>query len=128
MYLLELFRYAVRVTTSVEPGTTLNLFGPGWLLALKYNRALRDSGNTYQVDDLTEMYFNTTFVQIGEVGRVVNKFRKFSLAHLRRAIPENEEQSVDGVGFSRTVGTNYGGKGLHTSCQQKISENTRTWN
>jgi hypothetical protein len=44
-----------------------------------------------------EVNFNFALVKIGVVGRVVDELAELALTHLRGAIPEHEEQSIDRV-------------------------------
>jgi hypothetical protein len=95
VYLLELFLYAVRVTTMSDFGTTSNSSRPGC------TERKPDKGPQtvfpYQIDDLTEVHFDTAVVEVFVIGGVVNELGELPLTHLGCSPAENKEESVDSV-------------------------------
>lgn len=58
---------------------------------------------TDQINDLPEVHLDATLIKIGETGRVMYELGELALPHLGSAIPEDEQQGVDGVGFTGTI-------------------------
>jgi hypothetical protein len=62
------------------------------------------SEGTYEVDNLAEMNFYTTFIQVRILCRVVDELLEFSLAHLQCMVIKHKEECINCVRFSGTIG------------------------
>lgn len=67
----------------------------------------------HQINNFSKMHLDAAFVEIWVTGGVVDELRKFALAHLRRAVAEDEEESVDSVRLARTIRTDDGRERLY---------------
>ena len=68
--------------------------------------------DTHQVDDLSEMNFDRTFVKVGVIRRVMDELGKLALPHLGGAVSKYEQKGIDRVGLPRAIRSHDGRKRL----------------
>jgi hypothetical protein len=66
---------------SCEPGTISNASGPGCNQNDIYIKRDIVANEADQINDLTEVDLDATFLQIGVTCRIVNELRKLALPH-----------------------------------------------
>ena len=68
--------------------------------------------DTHQVDDLSEVNFDRTFIKVGKIRRVMDELGKFALPHLGGTVPKYEQKGIDRVGLPRAIRSHDGRKRL----------------
>lgn len=90
VYLLLLFWYAVRATTRFDPGTISYASGPGYERLAMNKWFWTKVFGTYQVENFTEVNFNSAEIEVLVAGRVMDQLRKLALTHFRSTVSKNE--------------------------------------